>query len=125
MMRRVRSKAGLITFIVLALSLVEGAWAVMCAPGLETRATSAAAAHPASHGGEQMPGHGDGHDHPGAPDCPFSPAGAAQGCVLGASLPAEFAPGLALTPEAPDLYIAAETEPHLLLSSSLFHPPKA
>jgi len=125
MTRRTRSIAGLITSLVLVLSLVEGAWASTCAPAVEMRAAPAEASHPMPHGADHIPGHRDGRGHHDAPDCPFSPAGAAQGCVLGPSLPAEPAPGLALTPEAPDLYIAAETEPHLLLSSSLFHPPKA
>lgn len=124
MTRRTRFTAGLITSLVLVLSLAEGAWASMCTPGMEG-ATSAAASHEMPHGPGCMPGHHDEQDRQNAPDCPFSPAGAAQGCVVAASLPATPAPGVTPSPEGAERFIAPETEPHLLLGSALFHPPKA
>lgn len=126
MTRRTRFIAGLITSLVLVLSLAEGVRASTCTPEMEMSAPSAAASHEMPHDPDCMHGHHDGQDRKDAPDdCPFSPAGTAQGCVVAASLPAASAPGLAPSPEGAELFIASGTEPHLLLGSALFHPPKA
>jgi len=125
MTRRTRFIAGLITFFVLVLSLAEGAWASACTPAMETSKASAAASPGMAHGPDCMPEHHDEQDGQDAPDCPFGPAGTSQGCVAAASLPATSAAGLAPSPEGVDLFISSEKEPHLLLGSTLFHPPKA
>lgn len=125
MTRRTRFIAGLITSLVLVVSLAEGAWASTCTPAMEMSAASGATSQEMPHGSDCMPGPHDEQDRQGVPDCPFGPAGMAQGCVLAASLPAGSAVGVTPSPEGAELFIAFETEPHLRLGSTVFHPPKA
>ena len=125
MNRRSRFVAGLVTFLVMALSFAEGVWAATCAPEMVMSEASPVPSQEMPNSPDCMPGrHGeqDGHD---LPDCPFGPAGSVQGCVPAASLPATSLAEIAPSPEGAELVILFDQEPDLLLGSALFHPPKS
>ena len=124
MNRRKHSAIGLVLLAAITFSFVESAAAAMCPPmtemsdmnGMQDTAGSPAQQGAAGeHGSEQ-------DEHPGG-DCPFAPAGAAQGCAS-ASLPASGLDPLASPAAAAADLIDTETEPHLFLTSLVFHPPK-
>lgn len=109
------------------LSLVGSAWASsVCAPETGTSAPVQAAQHPVAPGDDCMPGPaGHGPEAPTkAPPCPFGTGGMTAACTA-ASLPATSAVPIAPSPEVALALITAEAEPHLLLGTRLFHPPKA
>lgn len=122
MNRRKRSAIGLVLLAAITFSFVESAAAAMCPPGTDMSAMQGMqdmAASPGSagdHGGEQ--------DDRSAGDCPFAPAGAAQSCAS-ASLPAVGFDLLAAPFDVVAELNPTEIEPHLVLASVLFHPPKS
>jgi hypothetical protein len=146
---RSRSLYGALLLTGLTLSLVEGAWASACGPAMPDMRVEMAMepmdsmefmdsmesmhSMPAMASTAEMPPSHDcthqladdsrkGHS---APDCPFSHNGSAQGCAVTASLPAPAFVAVAFSPEGASYTIQPPAEPHLLLASTLFHPPKA
>jgi hypothetical protein len=67
----------------------------------------------------------DGANHHRLPECPFAPAGSTQGCSATASLPAHALVVSAASSDDVSAPAASHSEPHLLLTSQLFHPPRA
>lgn len=67
----------------------------------------------------------EGNEEERSGDCPFSPAGMTQGCLASASLPASNSPAPAASSDVAFEFSRTEVEPHLLLCSALFHPPKS
>jgi hypothetical protein len=139
MHRRARFLVGLVLLVTMGLSIAETVWAATCSPNMGVGSAMASMdgmegmpgmEHMASMGDvpaddDCMPGHSpepwNGGD--GGP-CPFSPAGASQGCVA-ASLPACGANVATLDPIDMIVAVSAETTPHMLRTASIFHPPKA
>lgn len=131
MMSRIRVVAALCALLALSFAWVEGAWASICAGGMDMEATSAVSAM--VDGSEAMPMrdmNGSGPvlpdpDSPQAPHCPFAPLAAAGSCLTTASLPAATLDYSVLSPEGAVLPVSRNQTRHLLLVSSFFRPPRA
>ena len=128
MQARKRFAIGLVLLAAMTFSFVETAAASLCAPMSDTSATGDMQDMP---GMAELPAdqdaagdHGpDDADRP-AGDCPYAPAGAGQSCAS-ASLPASGFDLLVSPFEVVAELTRTEIEPHLVLSSVLFHPPKS
>ncbi|MGQ0563194.1 MAG: hypothetical protein ACT443_15140 [Gemmatimonadota bacterium] len=114
----------------LTLSFAESAVASVCA---ESMMNTAAASSDGMAAMPDMPAEHDcagKHSHDGesgqepAAECPFAPAGAANGCTFSASIPASAVVEPVPNADRIRAAVAADTEPHSFLASSLFHPPK-
>ena len=133
MNRRTRFLIGLVLLGTMHVTVAETVWAAACAPDMGSMTSPSAATSPmegmddmpADH--ESMPGRE--HDRQQRGDngsrCPFSPAGAAQGCAASALLPSSVTP--LNSPSHPDVVLppSDDVSPHQLRTSTIFHPPKA
>lgn len=126
MHRRKRFAIGLVLLAAMTFSFVETAVAARCLPMADMGAMDSMPGmpgSPASHDdapGDRGPTDGD---HPGS-NCPFTPVGGAQSCVS-ASLPASRFDLLASPSAIAAELTRTEIEPHLVLTSVPFHPPKS
>lgn len=125
MRRRPRSLAGLIGSLLLALFLAESVWAAACELTMTADGVSPIAAHGPGHDEGHPAEHHDGADRHEAPNCPLGHGGAMQGCGMSLPLLAAVTPGFAPPAEAAYVVVATEAEPHFLLGSDLFRPPRA
>jgi uncharacterized protein involved in copper resistance len=132
MNRRTRFLSGLVLLVTMSVSVAETVWAAACAPDMGSMAASATTTTsmegmddmPADH--DCMPGHEHDRQQRGdnGPACPFSPAGAAQGCAASALLPSPVPP--LSSPSHTDVVLppSDDASPRLLRTASIFHPPK-
>ena len=146
---RPRSIYGALLLTGLTFSLVEGAWASACGPAMQgmDAEMSMDSMHPmdpmdsmesmsSMDSMEPIVGESTSHDcthqavhddsQKQAPDCPFSHFGSAQDCAATISLPAPAPVAFArFSPDGVGYTSQPQAEPHLLLTSTLFHPTKA
>lgn len=122
MNHRTRSVAGVLALFALSLFLAEGVWVGVCPPD----ARHMAAATLTSGSPDEAAHASSDHEEAGSGEetgCPFG-AIAIGGCVSAAALSA--APAALPTPDAgAGSILAAEVRAELVLSSSLFRPPRA
>jgi len=120
-MRRI---AGIITTVVMVLSLAEIAWAATCPPADGTASVVVLSEDglPQCDGCRHAPRgeHGD-EERP----CPFGPVASSQGCLITTSLPASATVHLGTPAEADASIPGLDTEPELLLATPHFRPPKS
>ena len=127
MKQRLPVLSGIVTLVTLVLSLAGSAWASSaCTSEMDMSAPVQATQHGAATGRECMPGPaGHRSEAPtNAPPCPFGTAGTTASCAC-VSLPASAQLQIAPSPEAALALVTTGEEPHLLLGTTLFHPPKA
>ena len=131
MNRRIRALSALVMLITMVFSFAETAVAAMCVPTMEMGVPAMQDMMQDMEGAAVQMDCADAHPHeqhqdderPG--DCPFAPAGMTQGCAAPASLPASGSVAPAASPDVAMVFSPTEVEPHLLLGSTLFHPPKS
>ena len=122
---RKRFAIGLVLLAAITLSFVESAAAAICPPMTDMNVMEDMVDMTASPADDDAAGdHGGEQDDRSAGDCPFAPAGAAQSCAS-ASLPAVGFDLLAAPFDVVAELNRTEIEPHLVLASVLFHPPKS
>ena len=120
---RKRFAIGLVLLAAMTFSFVETAAASLCAPMSDMGATGDMQDMPGmAESPADQEAAGD-EDRP-AGDCPYAPAGGGQSCAS-ASLPASGFDLLATRFDVAAELTRTEIEPHLVLTSVLFHPPKS
>lgn len=122
MNHRTRSVAGLLALFSLSLFLAEGIWTAVCPPDDGDQAVTTVASGPPD---EAATGSSD-HERTGSEEDPGCPLGvvAIGGCVSAAVLSAA-PPTPSILDGGAQPSLVVEVRSDLLLSSSLFRPPRA
>lgn len=122
MNQRPRSVAGLLALVAFSLFLAEGIWTAVCPPDAGDEAVTVMASGASD---EAAPASSD-HERAGSEEDPGCPLGviAIGGCASAAMLSAAPpTPSILDTGAPPSLVVEVRSD--LLLSSSLFRPPRA
>lgn len=124
---KLRPIAAALTLIALTFSFAEGVWASTCMPEMAMDGMSAESGFDGHAVG--MNGYPGAADDPSEPEqeppCPFAPVSIAGACIVAASLPATSPIEISPSFEGALLTDDREHARDLLLTTALFHPPRA